>query len=166
MGVAMPKLYPTVRVHAGQRFGRLTVISVKQNRYTVIVTCLCDCGSIKETGQRNLIYRDVGSCGCLRIEAIQKAGFRNYKHGHARHGKGKRSPTYMAWQGMIERCHNASNGAYPRYGARGIVVCHDWRASFVNFLECVGEKPSSRHQLDRIDSLGNYEPGNVRWATP
>lgn len=37
-------------------------------------------------------------------------------------------------------------------------------ASFDEFLEEVGPRPEG-HTLDRIDPLGHYEKGNVRWAT-
>jgi hypothetical protein len=43
-------------------------------------------------------------------------------------------------------------------------VCTRWD-SYDLFLADVGRKPSPKHSLDRIDVNGNYEPGNVRWAT-
>lgn len=36
--------------------------------------------------------------------------------------------------------------------------------SFKEFLDELGERPEG-HTLDRIDTLGHYEKGNVRWAT-
>jgi hypothetical protein len=55
--------------------------------------------------------------------------------------------------------------AYARYGAVGITVCDRWR-SFDNFIADVGERPSLAMSLDRWpNKSGNYEPGNVRWAT-
>lgn len=75
-----------------------------------------------------------------------------------------RTPLYYVWQAMIQRCHDPSNKSYPRYGGKGIQVCPEWRESFVAFMEYIGPRPDGL-TLDRIDSKGNYEPGNVRWAT-
>ena len=36
--------------------------------------------------------------------------------------------------------------------------------SLQDLIDCIGVRPES-HTLDRIDPLGHYEPGNVRWAT-
>lgn len=77
------------------------------------------------------------------------------------------STEYHSWQGMIQRCTNPNKQGYNLYGGRGIKVCERWRASFTNFLEDVGTKPSPTHSLDRYPNKdGDYEPGNVRWATP
>jgi DNA-binding CsgD family transcriptional regulator len=69
------------------------------------------------------------------------------------------------WQQMIYRCHQSNHRAYKWYGARGIRVCEEWRSSFEAFASYMGSKPGPEYSIDRINNDGNYEPGNVRWAT-
>ena len=72
---------------------------------------------------------------------------------------------YKAWQHMKERCLNKNNPRFKDYGGRGISIHKIWITSFKTFYEHIGHKPASDYSLDRIDNDGNYEPGNVRWAT-
>lgn len=90
---------------------------------------------------------------------------RRFKNGRQHHGMSK-TPEYKAWAGMLDRCHCPNNQAYHWYGARGIEVCDEWKSNFRAFYDYIGPKPTPLHSLDRINVNGNYEPGNVRWATP
>jgi hypothetical protein len=82
------------------------------------------------------------------------------KHGHA--PAGNPSPEYNSWRGARDRCVNPKHISYRFYGAKGV----EFRfVSFEEFLAELGPKPSPEHTVDRIDSTGHYEVGNVRWAT-
>lgn len=80
------------------------------------------------------------------------------------HGLGKH-PLYKVWSNVKDRCNNPNNPYFHNYGGRGIRIHEAWMASFPAFLRDVGERPTPQHTLDRKDNNGNYEPGNVTWAT-
>lgn len=88
---------------------------------------------------------------------------RNFRHGYApRNGM---ISEYRVWHGIKSRCLNPRNPGYPRYGGRGITICEAWRDDFQAFFDHIGQRPTAKHQLDRRNNDGNYEPGNVRWVT-
>ncbi len=153
---------------AGVRFGMLTVIGYshtsRANDGTShrLFKCLCDCGNISFLRISVVTTGSTRSCGCLAI-AVRRSKF---THGATRGGV--LTPEYKSWRGMVTRCHGLSY--HPKhevtYRKKGVSVCDKWRYDFKAFLEDMGNKPSQKHTLDRYpNQTGNYEPGNVRWAT-
>jgi hypothetical protein len=86
----------------------------------------------------------------------------NLIHGQSRGKDGKATAEYTAYRSAKNRCANKNHKHYSRYGGRGIKFCFD---SFQDFFAYVGRRPSGKHSLDRINNSGNYEKGNLRWAT-
>lgn len=117
--------------------------------------CLCDCGKRMVVRHGALTDKRIGGCGCTRAEMSKNI---NTKHGMYR------SAIYKTWSSMVQRCTNSKIPSYKDYGGRGIAACNDWLI-FENFYRDVGDKPSPKHSMDRIDNEGNYCIENIRWAT-
>lgn len=75
-----------------------------------------------------------------------------------------RSPEYQSWSAMKNRCDNPSHESYHRYGGRGITYDPAW-SDFTVFLRDMGEKPTRKHQLERVYNDKNYNKENCIWAT-
>ena len=71
---------------------------------------------------------------------------------------------YWIWAAMIQRCENPNNKYFYNYGARGITVCKDWRASFDRFLSDVGIPPKGMTLERKNNDLG-YSRENCYWAS-
>ena len=144
-----------------KRFANLVVIECvgRDKHGNALWNCRCDCGNEKVIRRGVLLSGKAKSCGCMHREASIKA--------HTIHGKYK-SKIYSTWHGMKDRCCNENTKYYKFYGGRGITVCDEWKDNFQAFYDYVSQLShygEEGYTLDRINNEGNYEPGNVRWAT-
>lgn len=148
----------------GQRYGRLTVLSLtderKKSGNNAIWLCRCDCGNIVKVSSGELRSgARTKSCGCLKKSSEKK----NKTHGDSG------SKLYVVWQSMRRRCYDPNASDYENYGGRGIKVC-EYFEDYSNFREWAlenGYDPSAKKwtcTLDRIDTDGDYEPSNCRWV--
>ncbi len=147
----------------GQKFGRLTIIKVipkhKTNNRCQFL-CECDCGQIVVVNKHDLKNNNTRSCGCLKKELLIK---RSTKHGHSR--RKIESNAYRSWRAIRQRCDNPNCAEYKNYGGRGISICEQWN-NFLYFIKDMGNPPTNKHQINRIDNNGNYCKDNCRWSTP
>jgi hypothetical protein len=147
----------------GDKFGRWTVVTpncFSDQRYNKMSLCQCECGTVRHVKSYSLRKGLSRSCGCLCADRTRQLG-----NSLKQENPVSRRPEHYAWVNMIHRCTSPNSRVFCHYGGRGISVCGEWMESFDTFLSDVGPRPSKEHSLDRIDVNGNYEPGNVRWAT-
>ena len=146
----------------GKKFGKLTVVKrakSKKNCTFAVWLCSCDCGNTCEVRSPDLRSGNTTSCGCIKRRLSAQRLTKHGKTGNKFHD---------LWCNMKQRCFCKTYASYKRYGGRGITVCDEWQNDFKAFYEYISRLEhfgEEGYSLDRINNNGNYEPGNVRWAT-
>lgn len=159
----MPKKVDLV----GQVFGKLTVVAMAPGAFArpdgSLLTgaeAICACGTRKTFKPCNLRSGSTVSCGCVAVAVSKARAARQRKESIVLANPAE----YQAWEAMHWRCKRD-----PHYVGR-VTVCAEWsgrnNGSFARFLTHIGRRPGPGYSVDRFpNGAGNYEPGNVRWAT-
>jgi len=75
---------------------------------------------------------------------------------------------YDTFLNIRARCNKPHHPDYKNYGARGIKIYKEWLSDpklFIDYVKMLPDYGTANYSLDRINNDGNYEPGNLRWAS-
>lgn len=108
-------------------------------------------GEFEQTPDNHLSGNGCKRCAGVKLKTTH--GLRYHKY-------------YPIWDGMMQRCLNDKSTSYKNYGSRGISVSEEFKncEKFISYIESLPNYSEGK-QIDRINNDGNYEKGNLRWAT-
>ncbi len=133
----------------------------KRKRRFCLVSCSGDgCNNTYKTETSLYKHKDNGKF-CVECQKKRK------KEKSTTHGKSKNN-SYKRWTNIKSRCYSPKHLSYHRYGARNIGMCEEWINDYLSFEKYISSLDNAymgTRSIDRINNNGNYEPGNLRWAS-
>ena len=111
----------------GERFGKWVVINKSEQKLhgKTAWLCKCDCGTVRNVTQNNLVSKVSTNCGCVRKQRLSERATRH---------KESNSRLYGVWGSMMSRCYNQNRKCFKQYGGIGITVCEEWHKYAIQHL--------------------------------
>ena len=118
---------------------------------------VCKCGEERVSTATEIMSGATLSCGCIKHDLVPAN--KKYNIPFAK----LKSVYYQ----MIDRCYKPSNVGYRYYGARGVVVCDEWRSNPQSFFDwaAIGYKEGLQLDKDIIGTGFLYSPDTCCWIT-
>lgn len=158
--------YPLPSV--GHRSGKLTVTGYIAGSKGGVRALLvrCDCNEA-EYGVALQSFKDFKSTRCP-ICAKKAASDKRYQvYSEAMPDDAHRTRLLRRLSAAINRCHSPTSRVYKHHDQRGIKVYEGWRAdrtAFLKYVQTLSGWDNPSFEMERINTDGNYEPGNIRFA--
>lgn len=160
------------RIPIGTRFGELTVIGYLRKKtnsgrsWGWNPLCVCNaCG--EETSPLPYNLKKGRTTRCNKCAKQKSSATRKMYWGYADilPDDEHRSRLLNRIASAYQRCQNPKAKAFAWYGARGIEVRFKDRRDFLSHLISLDGWDDPSREIDRINTDGHYEAGNLRFAT-
>jgi hypothetical protein len=146
---------------SGKRFGKLTVLELESirpsgpGRNRTYWLCKCDCGVEKSILGQNLINGSTSSCGCGRLDYIERCHIERLGDAYFNSLKKNAERRQIEFKISKEYLFSLFLRQERKCALSGIEL-------FMPMLKMNREKHIA--SVDRIDSFKGYIEGNVQWV--